>query len=87
MTFSVVVTPGARGDLLAHDPPVRDRVISRLRWLVDNFESVRPEPLAAAWQGYFEFRVVAWRIVYSVNREEKILTIIRVAHRREVYLT
>lgn len=60
---------------------------SRLRWLIDNLDSVRPEPLAAAWQGYLKFRVGDWRVIYSVDRDARIITIYRIAHRGEVYLT
>jgi len=43
--YQVDFTPGAESDLSRLDAPIAQRVLKRLRWLAENFEAIRPEPL------------------------------------------
>ena len=39
------------------DKTIAQRVLNRLRWLADNFETITPEPLTGEWRGLFKLRI------------------------------
>ena len=47
--YAVDFTPTAESDLARLDAPFAQRVLKRLRWLSENFEALRPEPLTGKW--------------------------------------
>ena len=61
------------------------RVLKKLRWLAENFDSIKPEPLAGPFSGLLKLRVGDYRVIYQANREKKVLTIRLLGHRREIY--
>lgn len=84
--YAVRLTKDAEADLARLDRMIVDRVLKRIRWLAENFESVTPLPLTGQWQGYYKLRVGDYRIIYRVQQEEDSTLIIEfVRHRREVY--
>ena len=57
----------------------------KIRWLAENFDSIKPEPLGGPLSGLYKLRVGDYRVVYSVDRDKKLLTVRLVGHRREIY--
>jgi mRNA interferase RelE/StbE len=57
------------------------------------FEQLRQNPygqpnikrLRGLLSGYFRYRVGDWRVVYKVDEEEHVVTILLIAHRSGVY--
>ncbi|MBM3334691.1 type II toxin-antitoxin system RelE/ParE family toxin [Candidatus Sumerlaeota bacterium] len=80
-------TDGAEADLARLDKPIAQRVLKRLRWLAENFETITPETLTGQWQGVFKLRVGNYRVLYACDRAEQKITVHFVRHRREVYKT
>ncbi len=73
-------------DGLRHlDRAVAQRILRRLRWLSDNFDTITPEALTAELKGLFKFRVGSYRVIYEVKRSERLLTIHFVGHRKDIY--
>ena len=60
-------------------------MLKKFRWLTDNFDSIKPEPLAGPFSGLLKLRVGDYRVIYQANREKKVLTIRLLGHRREIY--
>jgi mRNA interferase RelE/StbE len=60
-------------------------VLKRLRWLAENFTSVKPESLTGPFSCLLKLRVGDYRIVYQADREKKVLRVRLVGHRREIY--
>jgi mRNA interferase RelE/StbE len=67
------------------DPPVRRRIMERLAWLAQNIEQIRPEPLTGSLAGLFKFRVGDYRVLYDVFKDDQIILIHAVGHRRDIY--
>jgi mRNA interferase RelE/StbE len=67
------------------DQAVAARLLKKLRWLAENFDSIKPEPLTGPFAGLLKLRVGDYRVIDQTNREKKVLTIRLVGHRREVY--
>ena len=77
--------PEARDDLSNLDKPVAQRILNKLRWLAENFETITPEPLTGEWKGLFKLRIGSYRAFYTINRTERRLTVHLIKHRREAY--
>jgi len=64
-------------------PTVRERIMAVLKTLPDDPHPENSKQL----QGHtiFAIRVGDYRILYEVNEDERLIVILRVRHRREVY--
>ncbi len=81
--FNVRLTTTARKDLSRLSDPVVKRVVALLRDLsVDPF-SRQSSKLSA--RDEYRVRVGDYRIVYAVDKRNKVVVVYRVRHRREVY--
>jgi mRNA interferase RelE/StbE len=78
-------TPGAENDLSKLDSQIAQRVLKRLRWLAENFDTINPEPLSGKWRGVFKLRVGDYRVLYTFDQPKRIIIVHYVKHRREVY--
>ena len=84
MNPGIELTSKASADLRRLDPAVARRVIDKLQWLADNFHILRHEPLRGDWEHVFKLRVAAYRVLYSIEDDQR-LVVHFVRHRREVY--
>lgn len=85
MSYLIEYEPEAIADLEKLTQTVRERVVKKINWLAENFDQINPQSLTADLAGLFKLRVGDYRIIYEFNREEEIIFIDRVRHRREVY--
>lgn len=83
--YQVEFRPRAAQDFENLDDVVAGRVLKKLRWLAENFDSIKPEPLAGPFSGLLKLRVGDYRVIYQANREKKVLVIRPLGHRREIY--
>jgi mRNA interferase RelE/StbE len=83
--YQIEFRPRAAQDFENLDAVVAGRVLKKLRWLAENFDSIKPEPLAGPFSGLLKLRVGDHRVIYQANREKKVLTIRLLGHRREIY--
>jgi len=67
------------------DRSVAQRLLKKLRWLAENFESAKAETLTGKLSGLFKLRLGDYRIVYEPDREHKAIIVHMVGHRREIY--
>ena len=67
------------------DASVAQRILLRIGWLAANFDNVKPQVLTASLSGYFKLRVGAYRVLYTVNREDRVLIIEYVGHCRDIH--
>ncbi|MGB9256885.1 MAG: type II toxin-antitoxin system RelE/ParE family toxin [Candidatus Korobacteraceae bacterium] len=82
--YAVEVKPSARKELESLPDSMLARVVQRL-------ESLRRNPKPAGvkkLKGYkdqWRIRVGDWRVLYIIDDEARLVSITRIAHRREVY--
>jgi mRNA interferase RelE/StbE len=82
--YSVEVKPVTRKELEALPDSVLARVIPKL-------ESLRQSPRPAGckklkgYKDHWRVRVGDWRVVYIIDDAAKLISVTRIAHRREVY--
>jgi mRNA interferase RelE/StbE len=83
-SYAVEVKPSARKELESLPNRVLPRILTRL-------ESLRHTPRpdgCKKLRGYkdqWRIRVGSWRVVYIVDDVARIVSVTRIAHRREVY--
>lgn len=82
--YAITFARSAREELEALDGSIVRRVISRIESLVQN-----PRPSGAlklqGEQKLWRIRISDYRVFYSVDDRQRIVDIVRVRHRREVY--
>jgi mRNA interferase RelE/StbE len=83
--YQVAFTAIATDDLAILTKTIAQRILTKIRWLADNFEVLTPEPLTAQWEGVYKLRVGDYRVLYTFSKAEASITVHFVRHRREVY--
>ncbi len=84
--YHVEFRPEAVKDLSNLDAEIGRRVLRRMKWLSQNFDVITPEPLTGKeWRGVFKLRVGAYRVLYTVKKSRRVLTVLMVGHRRDIY--
>lgn len=79
------ILEAAARELARLDRQTAIRVVQRIRWLADNFGSIRPERLTGELSDLFKLRIGDYRVIYEVIPGEPTLVIHAIGHRREVY--
>jgi mRNA interferase RelE/StbE len=67
------------------DKAVAQRILHKLKWLTQNINTIAPLPLKWGYEGLFKLRFGDWRVIYDINHDQKVITVHRVGHRREIY--
>jgi len=75
------ILDAAEDDLTRLDRAVAQRIISRIQWLAEHFDEIKPELLTGTLTGFFKLRAG----IYKVRKDENLIVIHRIGHRREVY--
>jgi mRNA interferase RelE/StbE len=84
MSYRVAVANSAKRDLRHLDPNLQRRIAIRLRALKNT-----PRPAGVAKlrnrENEWRIRVGDFRIIYEIDDEEHLVTVLRIRHRREAY--
>lgn len=80
---SVSWSNAALADLDSLDRTIAKRVVEKVEWLGDNFNSVVPDPLHGDLAGLYKFRIGNYRAIYAIRNG--IVYIEAVKHRSEAY--
>ncbi|NKQ34455.1 MAG: type II toxin-antitoxin system RelE/ParE family toxin [Chloroflexi bacterium] len=84
MTFRVQLTPKSIKERKRLDPPIRKRVDKALLSLKLHPKISGIKKLSGS-RNDWRVRVGDYRIIYEVDDETSLITVWRIAHRREVY--
>ncbi|MBI3930459.1 MAG: type II toxin-antitoxin system RelE/ParE family toxin [Chloroflexi bacterium] len=85
MSYSVRLSTSASVRVKQLDNVIAQRVFNKIKWLSENFENLRPEPLTGRFGGLYKFRIGSYRLIYSINHTEKVLYILFFDHRKDAY--
>ena len=85
MTYQVKFMPEALEDISRLDKTVAQRILTKIRWLSENFDNLTPEVLSGDWKGLFKLRVGGYRVAYTVNQKDQLITVHLIGHRRDIY--
>jgi mRNA interferase RelE/StbE len=76
-------TKDALDDLEKIDNSIVKRILNKISWFSDHFNSIIPEPLSGDLSGTYKLRIGDWRVIYTAEKD--VIVIQAVGHRREVY--
>ena len=82
--YAVTFARSARRELEDLEPRHIDRVLTRIEGLASEPRPSGAKKLQGAQQ-LWRIRVGDYRVVYSVNDRQRVVDIVRVRHRRDVY--
>ena len=85
MSYKIELRREAVSDLESLAPSVIDRILKKLDWLKENFEIITPAPLKGELKGLFKLRVGDYRILYTLDKKHKLISIHLIGHRRDIY--
>jgi len=77
--------PEGRITFASLDREVAQRVLDKLKWLIQNIEVLPTIPLHGKYSKLFKLKVGDWRVIYEINYNNKTVTVHKVGHRSEVY--
>lgn len=83
--YSVKFIDSAVRDLSALDKPTAKRIVDRLHWFVEKFDSLPHHALKGDFSDFYKLRVGDYRILYQVLVDKQIIQVHQIGHRREVY--
>jgi mRNA interferase RelE/StbE len=83
--YTIRLLKSASRGLEQLDKTVATRVVRRLRWLAENLDSIRPESLKGQLRGLYKLREGDYRIAYEILRDERVIIVHLIGHRREIY--
>ena len=50
-----------------------------------NFDQIYPLPLTGNLSGFYKLRIGDYRVIYEFDKENQIIYVNRIGHRREIY--
>lgn len=83
--YQVIILPKALNDLSKLDKAISRRIIEKLSWLSENIENITPLSLTGKYTDLFKLRIGDWRVIYDIDRNQKIITVHKAGHRSEIY--
>ncbi len=83
MSYSLIVLPSAEKQILRLNSPDYDSVRTKIAALKDNprLTGCRKLSDVPGWR----IRVGRYRVVYEIDDSQKIVTVLKVAHRKDIY--
>ena len=83
--YQVIILPKALDDLSHLDKTVSRRIIDKLSWLSGHIESITPLSLTGKYTDLFKLRIGDWRVIYDIDRDQRMITVHKVGHRSGIY--
>jgi mRNA interferase RelE/StbE len=85
LEYSVRILKPASKELEKLDRTVARRIVDRIDWLASNLDSTKLFPLKGELSGLYKVREGAYRIIVEILRDDRIIVVHAIGHRREVY--
>jgi len=77
--------PDAQRELRKLDPSVVRLIGKRLHWLTANASAVQHLPLRFDLGGLYKLRAGDWRLIYRLVEDKRVVLVVGLGHRSEVY--
>ncbi|MEW6201766.1 MAG: type II toxin-antitoxin system RelE/ParE family toxin [bacterium] len=83
MEYSVIISNSAEKELKSLDHKIADRIGSRLLILEDNPKPPNSKHLKGTT--FYRLRIGDYRVIYNIDNEMRIINILSIGHRKEIY--
>lgn len=85
MKYKVDFTPQALENITKLDRTVIERITKKVEWLSESLDVVSPQALKGKFHNMFKLVVGDWRVIYTADFANKIITVHLIGHRKEIY--
>jgi mRNA interferase RelE/StbE len=82
--YRLAFRPHAIADLAKLDKVMAQRLFDKSKWLASNVANLRHEPIAPDLPGLTKYAVGDWRIFYTIDRTDQLLTVHGIIHRKDL---
>lgn len=80
--YRLTYSPDVLKDLTSLDPTMAQRLLDKTKWIASNIDNLRHEPIATDLPGLSKYAVEDWRVFYSIDRNDHLVEIHGLIHRR-----
>jgi mRNA interferase RelE/StbE len=84
-SYAVEFRPEARDGLRRLSKPNAQRVLDKIKWLAQHGDATTHTRLTGEFSGLCKLRVGDYRVIYSVDPQQQLISVHLVGHRRSVY--
>ncbi len=77
--------PTATKDLAKLDSVTRQRLISKLDWFLENFDTLTPLPLTGEFSEFFKLRIGDIRVFYKILWNQRCILLCYIERRDKAY--
>jgi len=82
--YRLAFKPDVIADLARLEKDFAQRVFDKTKWLASNVENLRHEPIAPDLPDVAKYAVGDWRIFYSIDRTDHLLTVHAIINRKDL---
>jgi mRNA interferase RelE/StbE len=82
--YRLAFKPDVIADLAPLEKDFAQRVFDKTKWLASNVENLRHEPIAPDLPDVAKYAVGDWRIFYSIDRTDHLVTVHGIIHRKNL---
>ena len=82
--YRLAFKPDVLADLAPLEKELAQRLFEKTKWLASNVANLRHEPIASDLPGVAKYAVGDWRIFYSVDREDHVLIVHGIIHKKDL---
>ncbi|MBN1900625.1 type II toxin-antitoxin system RelE/ParE family toxin [Candidatus Sumerlaeota bacterium] len=83
--YNINFTPQGFKSLESLDREIAQRILDKLKWFIEHIDEIRGMPLSGEFTGLYKLRMGDWRIIYSIDHKERLITIHKTGHRKDIY--
>ena len=83
--YDVQLLDKAIDELAQLDKPIAKRITKKIKWLIENIESIQPEGLTGDLTGLYKLRVGSYRVIYEILEGEQLIIVHAIGHRSKIY--
>lgn len=85
VNYSLNFTEGGKDSFESLDKHIRQRVFDKLKWFIQNVDNLTLLPLKSNLSGLYKLRVGDYRIIYEIDLVDRVVTVHKAGHRKEIY--
>jgi len=82
--YRLAFKPDVIADLAPLDKAFAQRLFDKTKWLASNVENLRHEPIGPDFPDVAKYAVGDWRIFYSIDRNDHLLTVLAIINRKDL---
>mgnify|MGYP003486408301 FL=1 len=83
--YSVIIQPKAIDELSKIEKRMAKRITSKLIWLSEHVEALNLLHLHGNLADFYKLQVGDYRIIYKIDHTNKVITVHKIGHRRDIY--